>query len=331
MGRTAALTLALFVLAAALFAAPAAAQQALSKEGAEANIRGARLRLHGDYPGALQEFERVIKLDPESHLGWYNRGMVRRDTGDCRSAVEDFSHALKRSPDYFGALYHRGNCRQALGEFAGAIADYTKAVELPGRVDGRFLAHFGRGDARRRSGDLEGALADYSRVAETRTDTTALRSRAWVNLYLGRWKGASEDATRFLEGGEGKEPGSAYAALVGYIALRRLGDRAKADAFLAKWSKLAGGAAWPGPVFGLFEGRTGAPGLLAAAGTPAERLEAECYVGIAHLLAGERAQGVKALKSVLLRGDPQYWEVDLAYYELRRLGEAAEAPRRAKR
>jgi len=41
--------------------------------------------------------------------------------------------------------------------------------------------------------------------------------------------------------------------------------------------------------------------------------------------AGERAQGVKALKNVL-RGDPQYWEVDLAYYELRRLGEAAEAP-----
>ena len=63
------------------------------------------------------------------------------------TVVEDVSHALKRSPDYFGALYHRGNCRQALGEFAGAIADYTKAVELPGRVDGRFLAHFGRGDA----------------------------------------------------------------------------------------------------------------------------------------------------------------------------------------
>jgi tetratricopeptide (TPR) repeat protein len=313
-----------------LIATQALAQQELSREGGEANIRGARLRLNGDYQGALQEFEQVIRLDPNSHLGWYNRGMVRRDLGDCRSAVDDFSRALKLDPDYFGALYHRGNCRQALGEFRDAIADYTRAVELPGRVDGRFLAYFGRGDARRRSGDLAGALADYSRVAETRTDTTALRSRAWVNLYLGRWQGAFEDAARFLRGGEGKEPGSGYAALVGYIALRRLGDRPKADAFLAEWGKRTGITAWPAPVFGFFEARTGEPALLAAARTPAERLEAECYAGIAHLLAGERTQGVKALKNVLLHGDPQYWEVDLAYYELRRLGEAAEAPRRAK-
>ena len=329
MGRTAALTLAL-ALAAALHAAQAAEPQELSREGGEANIRGARLRLNGDFQGALREFDQVVRLDPSSHLGWYNRGMVHRDLGDCRGAVEDFSQALKRNPDYFGALYHRANCRQALGRFHDAIADYTRAVELPGRVDGRFLAHFGRGDARRRSGDLEGALADYSRVAEARTDTTALRSRAWVNLYLGRWQAAYEDAARFLRGGAGREAGSGYTALVGYIALRRVGDRARADAFLAQWSAQTAIKDWPAPVLAFFDGRTGAPALLAAAASAAERLEAECYVGIAHLLAGERPQGIKALRGVLQRGDPQYWEVDLAYYELRRLGEAVEAPKRAR-
>lgn len=330
MGRAAALILALLAAAAAV-ASELPAQQQLSAEAGEANLRGARMRLNRDYQGALAEFERVVRLAPDSPLGWYNRGMVRRDLGDCRGAVDDYSRALKITPGFFGALYHRGNCRQVLGEFEAAIADYTRAIEIPGRVAGRFLAFFGRGDARRRSGSLEAALADYTRVAEMRTDTTALRSRAWVNLYLGRWRAAYDDAARFVRGGEGKEPGAAYAALVGYLALRRLGVRAQADTFLADAARQVESMAWPAPLLRFFGGAIGADEVLAAAGTESERLEAETYLGMSRLLAGERAQGVKLLTGVLERGDPRYWEYDLAYYELKRLGEAVEAARRPRR
>ena len=309
----------------------ALAQDELPAEAGEANLRGARLRLNGDYQEAKKEFERVIRLAPGSRFGLYNRGMVWRDLGDCRSAIEDFTRALAIAPDFFGALYHRGNCRQATGEFAAAIDDYSRAIALPGRVDGRFLAYFGRADARRRSGDLEAALADYTRVAEMRTDTMALRSRAWVNLYLGRWQKSYEDAARFLQGSEGKETGSGYVALVGYIALRRLGERAKADAALAAWGTQIRSPGWPAPVLKFFGGGIGAPELAAAAATEGERLEADCYIGIAQLLAGERAKGVRTLKGVLERGDSQYWEFDLAYHELKRLGEAGDAPKRPRR
>ena len=144
---------------------------------------------------------------PESHLGGYNRAMLRRDQGDCRQATEDFNQALRRAPNFFGGFYNRGNCRQALGDLRAGIADYTRAIDLPGRIDGRFLAYFARGDARWRAGDLELALEDYARLANVRTDTAVLHSRAWVHPYLSDWKAASDDAARLVEVGGGKEPG----------------------------------------------------------------------------------------------------------------------------
>lgn len=310
-------------------AAPAAAQ--LSGAANEANRRGAQLGQRGDLDGALREFSRVIELAPESPIGWYNRGLVRRDQGDCRSAAGDFSRVLERDARHSGALYHRGNCMQALGDSGAAAADYTRVIELPGRVDGRFLAHRARGDVLRRSGALEQALADYTRVAELRADTTALRSRAWVQLYLGRWKEAHDDAARFLREGQGKEAASPYVALVGHIALRRLGQRAVADAFLDEWAKRFNAEAWPAPVLRHLRGTLGSRELAAAAGTPGETTEAQVYIGVGLLLANERAQGVKVLKGVLERGEPQYWEYDLAFYELRRLGEVSGAIRRPAR
>jgi len=311
-------------------AGPSAAQE-LSREAGETNLRGARLRLNGEYQDALREFNRVIELAPDSRLGWYNRGLVRRDLGDCWAALPDFTRALEIDAGFFGALYHRGNCLQTLGRFREAVADYSRAVALPGRVDGRFLAHFARGDALRRLGDPEGALADYSRVAEMRTDTAVLRSRAWVNLYLGRWQAAHDDAARFLREGEAKEHGSAYMALVGYLALRRLDARSRADAFLAQWAGRFEAGGWPAPAIRHLRGSLDAGGLLAAAASDGERLEARAYAGLGHLLAGERAQGVRLLREVLESGDPQYWEHDLAYYELRRLGEAGAQTRRPPR
>lgn len=325
MGRAAALALALL---ASLVLAPAQALAAeprpLDGEASEANIQGGRHRLNREFPQALEAFNRVIKLAPDSHLGWYNRAMVRRDLGDCRKAIPDFNQALRRTPNFFGGLYNRGNCRQALGDFRAAIADYTRAIDLPGRIDGRFLAHFARGDARRRAGELQPALEDYSRVSEMRTDTAVLRSRAWVHLYLGDWAAARDDAVRFVEVGGGKEPGSAYAVLVAFIAFNRLGEAARAQAFMSEWAGELDAAAWPAPAMRHLRGVLGERELLAAASNGGERMEARAYAGVGRLLAGARAEGVALLKEVLRTGDPRYWEYDLAYYELRRLGEAAQ-------
>ena len=304
-----------------------AAAAAQLDEARQAQSRGAELHRRGDLRGALGEFDRAIRLAPTSALAWYNRGLVRRDLKDCRAALDDFGHALELQPNLFNALYQRGNCRQALGDYAHAMDDYSRAIALPGRIDARFLAYFGRADALRRLGRLEEAHADYTRVTELRTDTTALRSRAWVNFYRGLWREAYQDAAKHVHDTEAKEPDAAYAVILGVLALRHAGQPAQASAFLQQWEPRLDAARWPASVIAYL--KSGDESVLLAAGKePGERTEARAYIGADLLAQGQRGRGVEMLQQVLRQGEPGYFEYDLAYHELRRLGLARPADRR---
>ena len=307
------------------FAPPAPAQL---DEARAAQGRGAELHRAGDLQGALREFDRVIRLAPNSALAWYNHGLVRRDLKDCRAAIDDFGHALALQPGLFNALYQRGNCLQVLGEYERAIDDYGRAIALPGRIDARFLAYFGRADALRRLDRLEEALADYTRVRELRTDTTALRSRAWVSFYRGRWREAYVDAAKYVHDTEAKEPDTAYAVILGALALRRAGKQQEAAKFISEWKPRLDALTWPAPVIEYLEGRMQESALLAAARGPGELTEALAYIGASLLAAGQRQKGIDVLQRALREGEPGYLEYDLAYHELRRLGLAAPSDRR---
>jgi tetratricopeptide (TPR) repeat protein len=268
-----------------------------------------------------------VRLAPSSDLAWYNRGLVRRDLGECRAALGDFDRALALQPQFFNALYQRANCRQALGQYAEAIDDYSQAVAFPGRIPARFLAHLGRADALRRLGRLDEAYGDYTRVAELRDDTRALRSRAWVQYYRGRWREAQEDAARYLLQSEAKEHDAPYALILGALALRRAGDDDGASRFLREWQPRLAAKAWPAPVL-LYLADGNEKRLLAAAKDAGQRTEARAYVGANLLARGERSRAVDILSKVLREDEPGYLEYDLAYYELERLGAARPADRR---
>lgn len=292
-----------------------------------AQRRGAELQREGDLAGALREFDRAVKLAPDSAFARYNRGLVQRGLGDCRAALADFDRALELRPDFFNALYQRGNCLQALGEYGRAVDDYGRAIALPGRIDGRFLAHFGRADALRRLGRLDEAYGEYTRVSELRTDTTALRSRAWVSFYRGRWADAYGDAAKYVHDTEAKEPDAAYAVILAVLALRRAAQPREAAAFLEQWEQQLDRVRWPAPVIAYLK-HGDASVLLAAARQPGESTEARAYLGADLLAQGKKERGVTILQAVLRDGEPGYLEYDLAYHELRRLGLARPADRR---
>lgn len=299
-------------------------------EAREAQKQGTELRRQGDLQGALREFNRAVRLAPESQFAWYNRGLVRRELQDCPAAVRDFDRALELQADFFNALYQRGNCLQALGEYARAVDDYTRAVSIPGRIEARFLAYYGRGDALRRLGKLDEAYADYVYVGQLRGDTAALRSRAWVDFYRGRWADAHQEAAKYVHATEAKEADAAYLVILGVLALRRQARQADAAEFLRLWESKIDAVRWPAPVI-VYLQRGDASALLAAAKQPGERTEARAYLGADLLAQGRQAEGVEILRRVLRDGDPAFLEYDLAYHELRRLGLAQPGDRRRRR
>ena len=265
-----------------------------------------------------------------SASAWYERGLAQRDQKNCRAAVADFGRAVELQPDHFQALYQRGNCLQVLGDHAGAVADYSRAVALPGRIDARFRAYYARADAHRRLGELELAYADYTQVIALRTDTAALRSRAWVGFYRGRWNEAYQDAAKYVHDTQAKERDTAYAVILGTLALRRAGRPAEAAKFLQSWRPRLDAERWPAPVIVYLQSGD-ASALLAAAKQRGERTEARAYLGADLLAQGRQAEGVEILRQVLRGGEPAYLEYDLAYHELRRLGLAQPGDRRRRR
>lgn len=309
------------MVVAALSVAGAAAAQDTLEEARHAQERGVKLQGEGDLEGALREFDHAVTLVPQSPLPWFNRGLVQRALKNCRAAVDDFGRALELQPDLFNALYQRGNCLQALGSPESAVEDYTRAITLPGRIEPRFLAYFGRAEAYRRLGRLEQAEADYTRVSALRTDTRALRSRAWVRYYRGHWRAAYEDTATYLHDTEGKEPDAAYALALGVLSLRREGDQAEAAAFLRQWRSRITAAPRSAAVLDYFQNGD-QRALLASAKSAGERTEALAYIGANLLAQNQQERGVQLLRQVLREGDPAYLEYDLAYHELRRLGRA---------
>lgn len=296
----------------------------------EANRRGVALREKGDFEGALREFSEAVRLAPKAPYGWFNRGLTRRDLKDCARAVEDFTQALELDAGNFAGWYQRGNCLQAEGAYERAVSDYGSAVQLPGRINGRFLAFLARGDANRRLGRLEPALLDYSATMQLRSDTKALRSRAWTQAYLGRWQEAYDDAARYLHETQAKESDALYVLLLANAALERTQGRDAAGRFVTEWSGRIAATGWPRPILEALRGAITPAVLEAAIKDVGARTEARTWRGLARLAANEHEAGVADLKWVLRAGRPGYWEYDLAFFELRRLGLATDAARRVR-
>jgi hypothetical protein len=111
------------------------------------------------------------------------------------------------------------------------------------------------------------------------------------------------------------------------VALRRAGDAAQAAAFARQWQPERPPAAWPGPVLAYLQGTISEKALLSAARDAGQRTEAAAYLGHNLLAGGDTKRAIDVLKRVLREGDPRYFEYDLAYHELRRLGAATPGER----
>ncbi len=68
--------------------------------------------------------------DPNKHIAFNNRGIVKLDKKDNSGAIVDFDSAVKLNPKYAMAFNNRGIAKLNLEDYEGAIADYEKAIEL---------------------------------------------------------------------------------------------------------------------------------------------------------------------------------------------------------
>jgi tetratricopeptide (TPR) repeat protein len=152
------------------------------------NNRGAALANLRRFEEAIASYDQVIKIKPDDHKAWNHRGSVLDNLGRFEEALASYDQALKLKPDFHEAWGNRGSVLDNLGRFEDVIASYDQALKL--KPD--FHEAWGnRGNALDNLGRFEEAIASYDQVIKIKPDDhKAWNHRGSVLDNLGRFEEA---------------------------------------------------------------------------------------------------------------------------------------------
>jgi tetratricopeptide (TPR) repeat protein len=94
------------------------------------NNRGVAYVDKREYDRAIQDFDQVIKLNPNDTAAFNNRGVAYVDKHEYDRAIQDFDQAIKLNPNYALAFNNRGVAYADKGQYDRTIQDYDQARQL---------------------------------------------------------------------------------------------------------------------------------------------------------------------------------------------------------
>ena len=160
-------------------------------------IRVGQTRIQiGNYVGAIENFNIVIKFKPQLPEPYYYRGVAKHQLEDFRGAIRDYNTAINIKPYYPDAFMHRGLAFLELKEYDNAIADYNRALELS---PNNAAIYNNRGIAKLSLKDIDGAIADYDKALEINPNfINSFINRSNANIMKGDIKEAIRDLNRAI-------------------------------------------------------------------------------------------------------------------------------------
>jgi len=196
--------------------------------------RGRGRKELGDFKGAIEDFERILEINPdekyitgdiemakyfiekwdksdylrnahESRI-YEKAGRYRREQGNYEGAIEAYTEAIKYNPKDHDSLYYRAKSYQEdviamandpVGTLKKAIADYDRLIELSPENAEYYLD---RGSVRMMSGDSVGGREDFDKAAELKPEEpTNYSIRAMQKMVAKDYRGAKEDLDKAIE------------------------------------------------------------------------------------------------------------------------------------
>lgn len=130
---------------------------------------------------ALDDFNWVLRADPNNAIAYYYRGLIRQEVGDYNQAINDYSQAIALAPELAPAYNNRGSAYSEIERYDAAIADLDRAIALSDRDPDPFN---NRGVTYRRLGELERAIADYTRAISLAPDDAEIYTNRAVAYRL---------------------------------------------------------------------------------------------------------------------------------------------------
>ena len=116
-----------------------------------------------DYELAIADFDKALRLDPESAEAWTHLGLAHAGNGDYDRAIASFDRAVELGRDSVLARYQRGRILQMRMEYGNAIVDFSEVIRLNPKYS---PAYQNRGICHLRSGREDLARADFDKARE---------------------------------------------------------------------------------------------------------------------------------------------------------------------
>ncbi len=91
-----------------------------------------------DYYGAIDDFDKAIKLTPNKESYYFHRGLSWSLLGDDNEAITNYDMAIEINPKYTLAFYMRSSAKLNLCDYIGTITDCTIAIEINPRCGEAF-------------------------------------------------------------------------------------------------------------------------------------------------------------------------------------------------
>ena len=144
-----------------------------------------------DYVGAIADYTKAIRLQPDDADAYYNRGTAKANLEQHFAAITDYDTVIRLKPDYAGAYYNRGTIKYYLGQHFAAITDFDIAIRLePDYAD----AYNNRGLAKGGLEQYTAAIMDYDIVIRLKPDfATAYYNRGLAKYDLKQYFAAISD------------------------------------------------------------------------------------------------------------------------------------------
>ena len=150
-----------------------------------------------EIPEAIQSFSKVIELNPKHAEAYYHRGIARYHINEFPKAIHDYNQAIALNREYVEAYYHRGRAHYHIDEIPEAIQSFSKVIELnPKHAE----AYYHRGIARYHINEFPKAIHDYNQaIALNREYVEAYHSRGRAYYHIDEIPEAIQSFSKVIE------------------------------------------------------------------------------------------------------------------------------------
>lgn len=145
----------------------------------------------GDYQKAIDAYTEYLRLEPTHIKSLYNRGRAFEELGKHEEALQDFNKVLKEDPQNANALLSLAT------DYYYRLQDYENTIYYAQKVlkvEESAMAHTLIGKGQQKLGNLKEALAAYNNAISVNKEyADAYISRGSLRTYLKQYSRACTD------------------------------------------------------------------------------------------------------------------------------------------